>query len=131
MTEKSKLHISKDYIQNQSKDINENDIKNLGRKKKRLQKILSLAVFVKQKENINLLFEIVQNYRKGTYKEIPWRSISAIVFTLLYIVNPLDIIPDILPLFGFVDDLSVFVALSSLVDKDLENYKAWKYGISE
>lgn len=131
MTDHSNIHIDEDFVKNQSQNIDEKDFKRLDKKKKRLRKIMNLGVFVKQKENLKLLFELVQQYRKGTYRAIPWRSLSAIVFTLLYIANPFDIIPDVLPFFGFVDDLSVFLALSNLVHKDLEDYKIWKYGLNE
>ena len=110
MTDNSKVHIDEEFVKNQSQNIDEKDFERLDGKKKRLRKIMNLSVFVKQKEKLKLLFDLVQQYRKGTYKSIPWRSISAIVFTLLYIVNPFDIVPDVLPFFGYMDDLSVFLA---------------------
>ena len=121
-----KMKIDKDYVENKAKDINENDIKKLEKKKSKLRKILNLAAFSNQKEKAKLLLELVLEYKKGNYKTIPWRSIAAITFTLLYIINPLDIVPDILPFVGFVDDISVFLALSKLVEKDLELYTEWK-----
>jgi len=120
------MKIDKDYVENKAKDINENDIKKLEKKKSKLRKILNLAAFSNQKEKAKLLLELVLEYKKGNYKTIPWRSIAAITFTLLYIINPLDIVPDILPFVGFVDDISVFLALSKLVEKDLELYTEWK-----
>ena len=131
MTDNSNIHIDEAFVRDQSQSLDENDFKRLDRKKKRLRKIMNLGVFVKQKEKLILLLELVQNYRRGTYRSIPWRSLSAIVFTLLYIVNPFDIVPDVLPFLGYMDDLSVFLALSNLVDKDLENYRTWKYGLTE
>lgn len=38
---------------------------------------------------------------------LPWGSIVSLVTALLYGVSPIDLIPDILPLIGWVDDLSV------------------------
>jgi len=131
MTNNSNIHIDEEFVRNQSQRIDEKDFKHLDSKKKRLRKIMNLGVFIKQKEKLKLLVELVQQYRRGTYRAIPWRSLSAIVFTLLYIVNPFDIVPDVLPFFGYMDDLSVFLALSNLVDKDLENYKIWKFGLNE
>jgi uncharacterized membrane protein YkvA (DUF1232 family) len=120
------MKIDKDYVENKAKDINENDIKKLEKKKSKLRKILNLAAFSNQKEKAKLLLELVLEYKKGHYKAIPWRTIAAITFTLLYIINPLDIVPDILPFIGFIDDISVFLALSKLVEKDLELYTEWK-----
>ncbi len=120
------MKIDKDYIEDQSKGIDEDDINRLNKKKTKLRKLLSLSVFAKQKDKAKLLLEIVQNYKNGSYNTIPWRSIAAITFALLYIINPFDIVPDVLPFIGFVDDLSVFMALSNLVEKDVEDYKMWK-----
>jgi uncharacterized membrane protein YkvA (DUF1232 family) len=120
------MKIDKDYIKNQSKGIDKEDINQLNKKKNKLRKLLSLSVFAKHKDKAKLLLEIVQNYKNGSYSTIPWRSIAAITFTLLYIINPFDIVPDVLPFIGFVDDLSVFMALSNLVERDVEDYKEWK-----
>mmetsp|Transcript_11069 Transcript_11069/g.30296 ORF Transcript_11069/g.30296 Transcript_11069/m.30296 type:complete len:178 (+) Transcript_11069:1062-1595(+) len=39
-----------------------------------------------------------------------WRWIAPIIGTL-YLVSPIDIIPDFIPILGFVDDVLVFLAL--------------------
>lgn len=124
MSRKNK--ISKQYIDEQSKDVSQEDVAKLNKKKKRLRKILSLKAFSNQKKKLKLFIEILRNYQKGHYREIPWRSISAITFTLLYIINPLDIVPDVLPFIGYIDDVSVFMALLSLAEKDLNQYEDWK-----
>ena len=126
MSDAKKPHINKKYILDQSKSINKSDLDKVDRKKKRLNKILKLKVFSKQKQKLKLLLELLKKYRSGEYRIIPWRSVAAITFTLLYIVNPLDIIPDVLPVLGYIDDMSVFMALYGLIDKDIEAYKEWK-----
>jgi len=118
--------LDKAYLKEKSKLIEPKDVDKLYKKRNRLQKLLKLKVFTKQKDKIKLLFELVKHYKKGRYKNIPWRSVAAITFTLLYIVNPMDVIPDVLPFVGYVDDMSVFMALYNLIDKDIENYKEWK-----
>jgi len=123
---KQAANIDEKFILDRSKTINENDLKKIDRKKKRLKKILSLKAFSDKRQKIKLLIELLKQYRTGEYKIIPWKSVAAIIFTLLYIINPLDIIPDVLPFVGYVDDLSVFMALYKLIDKDIEAYKGWK-----
>ena len=48
------------------------------------------------------------------------------VFGLLYVINPLDIVPDVLPFLGVLDDATVIGALLMLVERDLKKYRAWK-----
>ena len=37
----------------------------------------------------------------------PWFPRALAVFTLLYLVSPVDLIPDVIPIFGFLDDLGL------------------------
>ncbi len=126
MSDSEGYKINEDYLKEHSKNVSKEDISKLNKKKRRLRKILSLKAFSNQKKKLKLFIEILRQYHKGNYREIPWRSISAISFTLLYIINPLDIVPDVLPIIGYVDDVSVFMALLSLAEKDLDEYKDWK-----
>jgi len=127
MSKQNQNHnIDKEFIEDYSENISEEDIAKLSKKKRRLKKILSLKAFSGQRKKLKLFIEIIRQYHKGNYREIPWRSITAISFTLIYIINPLDIVPDVLPIIGYVDDLSVFMALLSLADKDLSQYENWK-----
>lgn len=119
-------NVNKDFIEKESQKINTDDTKKLFRKQKRLKKILNLKAFSTQKEKFKLLLEILKQYHKGDYKDIPWRSIAAITFTLLYIINPADMVPDVLPVIGYVDDISVFMGLFKLIEKDIDDYETWK-----
>jgi uncharacterized membrane protein YkvA (DUF1232 family) len=123
----SKKHnINRKFLEDHSENISDKDISKLSKKKRRLQKLLKLKSFSGQRKKLKLFIEIIKQYQKGNYREIPWRSITAISFTLLYIINPLDVVPDVLPIVGYVDDLSVFMALLSLAEKDLIEFEAWK-----
>ncbi len=79
-------------------------------------------------EDAELLVSIVKDYGAGKYREIPYLSMAAIVFTLLYVVNPLDLIPDVIPVIGQLDDAAVVTLCLVLVEQDLRNYKEWKTG---
>ncbi|QTY27428.1 YkvA family protein [Flavobacterium sp. CS20] len=123
---KHKPHIDKDFVSENAKQIDKDDLNKIHRKRKRLQKILNLKVFAQHRQKFKLLIEILQQYKKGTYKKIPWRSVASITFTLLYVINPFDIVPDVLPVIGFVDDISVFMALMRLIDEDINDFESWK-----
>ena len=118
--------INEEFVADNAKNIDKADLNKIRKKRKCLQKILNLKVFVDQKEKLKLLLEILKQYKSGNYKTIPWRSVTSITFTLLYIINPFDIIPDILPVVGYVDDISVFMALMRLIDEDVKDFKQWK-----
>ena len=64
----------------------------------------------------------------GAYRQIPYGSIASIVFTLIYVFNPFDMMPDMLPIIGQLDDVAVMGACLILVEQDLHKYKDWKDG---
>ena len=76
--------------------------------------------------NIPLMILLIRSYIKKEYTEIPVRSIVSIIAALLYVANPLDIIPDIIPVAGKLDDIAIVAFVLKSVGKDLEDYKLWR-----
>jgi uncharacterized membrane protein YkvA (DUF1232 family) len=83
----------------------------------------ALARFVQDGQ---LLLAVIKDYRAGIYRNIPYGTITAIAFTLIYVLNPFDIVPDVLPVIGQIDDAAVMSACLLLVEQDLHKYKNWK-----
>ncbi len=77
-------------------------------------------------EDGRLLVSAVRDYWTGRYRKWPIGTVGAIVFSLLYVLNPFDIIPDVLPVIGQIDDAAVVAACLLLVEHDLRLYAAWK-----
>ena len=76
--------------------------------------------------DIKLMFSLIRDYWYGHYRAIPWKSIAAVAGALLYVLNPLDLIPDLIFGFGLVDDAGVVALCLKLVESDLHRYAAWK-----
>lgn len=76
--------------------------------------------------DVKLMFSLVRDYWRGEYRQIPWKSIAAIAAALLYVLNPLDLIPDALLLVGLIDDAAVVATVLVWVESDLYRYAAWK-----
>jgi len=45
---------------------------------------------------------------------------------LLYILSPIDLILDIIPVIGWLDDIFILGLCISFVKKDVDKYKQWK-----
>lgn len=75
---------------------------------------------------LSLLGRLVKAYASGEYRAIPWKSLVSIVAVLLYFVNPIDLIPDFLPLIGLADDVALTLWLFNSVNKDLVAFEAWE-----
>lgn len=55
-------------------------------------------------------------------KDVPWWKKGLGVLGVLYIVWPFDIIPDLIPIIGWLDDLGVLAALIAFVYRELGSF---------
>lgn len=72
------------------------------------------------------VFALLRDWTAGRYRETPWGVIAALAGALLYVLSPLDVVPDFIPVVGYTDDAAVFAAVLSFARPDLEKYRAWK-----
>ena len=75
--------------------------------------------------------EVVQLWKAFFAPETPFFLKAATLFTAFYLVNPFDIIPDVLPVIGWVDDLILIPLMVSWIVSRLPvpaRVYAGKYG---
>ena len=77
-------------------------------------------------DDLMLFMSLIKDYYKGDYRKIPFKTISAGVIGALYVLNPIDLIPDSIPFIGHIDDALVLKFCLKQVKKDLQKYKQWK-----
>ncbi len=77
-------------------------------------------------DKLRLLARLVKAYASGEYRVLPWKSLVSIVAVLLYVLNPIDLIPDFLPLIGLADDVALTLWLFKSLGKDLVAFEAWE-----
>jgi uncharacterized membrane protein YkvA (DUF1232 family) len=77
-------------------------------------------------EQARLILELVKDYWAGRYREVPYWAISAGALALLYVLNPADVIPDVIMGVGYLDDATVVAFCLKLIERELERYKEWK-----
>ena len=77
-------------------------------------------------QDLRLMVSLLNDYRKGNYSAVPWKVIAAIVAALVYFVSPVDVVPDFLPLAGYLDDALVIKLALDLARADLARYSQWQ-----
>jgi len=90
------------------------------------QKLKKVPVVGKQLSNVPMLVSLVKSYVQKDYQDIPIGSIIAIISALIYFVSPIDLLPDSIPVLGYVDDAAVFAFIWKMVEDDVEDYKKWQ-----
>jgi uncharacterized membrane protein YkvA (DUF1232 family) len=77
-------------------------------------------------EDIKTMISLLKDYATKQYTDVPWKIIAAVAGAIAYFVMPVDVIPDIIPIAGYLDDAAVIKLCLDLAQRDLEAYRAWK-----
>jgi uncharacterized membrane protein YkvA (DUF1232 family) len=78
------------------------------------------------KEKFFVLGRLLRAYAQGEYRTIPWKSLLLIVAAVLYFINPIDVIPDLLPIIGLSDDFGVLFMVYKSLRADIDQFLEWE-----
>lgn len=78
------------------------------------------------KDNMKEAFNYVSDVFSGKYKDYSMTALITLVAGMVYVVSPIDIIPDFIPVVGFTDDITVFLFVLKSVNDELERYRKSK-----
>jgi curved DNA-binding protein CbpA len=76
-------------------------------------------------ENVRELYALFKDSVKGNYKLHP-ASVAMIGGGLLYFILPADLIPDFIPVVGYLDDLAVLTTIMNSLKGEINAYRIWK-----
>ncbi len=85
---------------------------------KKLARIRSLAALWKHRSQ---LFSMFREALRGSYR-LSFLTKIALLLGTLYILCPVDIIPDFIPVIGWMDDGAIFYLLLRRIMTELERY---------
>ncbi len=77
-------------------------------------------------DDLIVVFRLVKAWGRGKYSRMPIRTITLVIATLLYFVNPFDVIPDFIPVVGYLDDAALIAASVQAIRGDLSDFKKWE-----
>lgn len=69
-----------------------------------------------------LVIELVDDFREGRYRAVPWWAVAVAATAMAYTVNPVDVIPNVIPFAGVLDDLAVVAVATRVLRKQLVKY---------
>lgn len=91
-----------------------------------LDKFKNVPVLGQYLPIVPTMIGLIKDYINGRYKDVPYQSIISIAAALIYVLNPLDLIPDVIPGVGYLDDAAVIAMCLKFVKSDLDKYKSWR-----
>jgi len=77
-------------------------------------------------QDLATLIRMIRAYTSGAYRDVPWETVALAIGAVMYFVNPMDVIPDVIPGFGYVDDAAVVAFVVASITNDIHNFREWE-----
>lgn len=78
------------------------------------------------KEKFFVLGRLAKAYALGHYRAVPWKAMLMLLAAVIYFINPLDLIPDLIPLAGLTDDLAILIWVYDALQTEIDKFLAWE-----
>ena len=77
------------------------------------------------------IIRMIKAVASGQYKELPRKAVLLMSAALLYFISPIDILPDFIPLTGFIDDVSLLLWLGKTLRNERNRFVTWENAAHE
>ncbi|MEU5877209.1 YkvA family protein [Spirillospora sp. NPDC047279] len=71
---------------------------------------------------------MIKSVLRGDYKGMSFGTLGLLALGLIYIVSPLDAIPEVFPIVGLADDTAMALWLAAALVKAAGDFVAWERG---
>jgi uncharacterized membrane protein YkvA (DUF1232 family) len=72
------------------------------------------------------MLRLIRAYYSGEYHEVTQSTLVILIAAVIYVVSPLDVIPDAIPAIGFLDDATVVALAVQRTRRDLDDFMLWE-----
>ena len=79
------------------------------------------------KKDLQTLLRLMRAYGDGSYREVSGKNLALAGLGLMYLISPLDVLPDFVP-GGFADDAAVIGFVLRKIRNELAAFEAWERG---
>ena len=76
--------------------------------------------------DLPLLVRLLKSWKDGSYRGLSIRTLVSCAVALLYVLSPVDVIPDFIPGIGLIDDAAVMALLLHSIAQDLAAFRIWE-----
>ena len=103
-----------------------NDREKMDELKNKKNKFLNNPALSKIRDSLCLLWRYLEAVTSKRYTDYSVWAITKIVAVLIYVVNPFDLIPDVIFWAGWLDDILAVGYVISLTAEELEKFQLWE-----
>jgi len=76
--------------------------------------------------DLPLLVRLLRAWKNGRYPGLSLRTLASIAAALLYVLSPVDLVPDFIPGVGLLDDMAVLGLVFQTLSQDLAAFRVWE-----
>lgn len=76
-------------------------------------------------ESIKRLFNYIKDAVSGRYKLYSKGNLIMALAGLIYLISPIDMVPDFIPISGWLDDIAILKFVLERLNAELKNYAEW------
>ncbi len=77
------------------------------------------------KKDLQTLLRLMRAYGEGRYRQVSGKNLVLAGLAIMYLVSPLDVMPDFLP-GGFFDDAAVIGFVLKKIRNELASFEIWE-----
>ena len=103
-----------------------NDREKMNELKNKKNKFLNNPALSKIRDSLCLLWRYLEAVTSKRYTDYSIWALTKIVAVLIYVVNPFDLIPDVIFWAGWLDDILAVGYIISLTTEELEKFQTWE-----
>jgi uncharacterized membrane protein YkvA (DUF1232 family) len=75
---------------------------------------------------LHAMLRLIRAYQRGEYRVVSEATLVVIIAAIIYVISPLDVIPDSIPGIGYLDDATVLTLALKRTRNDLDEFMMWE-----
>jgi uncharacterized membrane protein YkvA (DUF1232 family) len=75
---------------------------------------------------LQTMLRLIRAYYRGDYNVVTESTLVVIIAAIIYLVSPLDVIPDAIPALGYLDDVTVLALALKRTRQELDDFMMWE-----
>lgn len=103
-------------------------LRELVEKAARKARSIPKAPFAELWAYLQAMLRLARAYYRGEYREVKIANLVLIIGAIIYVLDPLDLIPDWIPVLGFLDDATILAFAVQKTRQTLDDFTTWETG---